>query len=86
VDQFQLFSQSAEPIQRCCSGGARCETRAHDEHIKNLPKGQMEILMTDDIRGTLHKLLHIRPPQNIRIPISSRNCFRGCWQKQAVDS
>jgi len=24
------------------------ETRALDEHIKNLPKGQMEILMTDD--------------------------------------
>src|SRR5437899_7557892 len=28
------------------------ETRALDEHIKNLPKGQMEILMTDDTRGT----------------------------------
>jgi hypothetical protein len=24
--------------------------------------------MTDDTRGTLHKLLHIWPPQNIRIP------------------
>src|SRR6185312_9615626 len=30
------------------------ETRALDEHIKNLPKGQMEILMTDDSQGTLH--------------------------------
>src|SRR6267142_530906 len=28
------------------------ETRALDEHIKNLPKGQMQILMTDDTRGT----------------------------------
>ena len=44
------------------------ETRALDEHIKNLPKGQMEILMTDDTRGTLHQLLHIRPPQDVTIP------------------
>jgi len=44
------------------------ETRALDEHIKNLPKGQMEILMTDDTRGTLHQLLHIRPPQDVSIP------------------
>ena len=44
------------------------ETRALDEHIKNLPKGQMEILMTDDTRGTLHQLLHVRPPQDVTIP------------------
>src|SRR5215469_11850529 len=44
------------------------ETRALDEHIKNLPKGQMEILMTDDTRGTLHQLLHVRPPQEVTIP------------------
>ena len=44
------------------------ETRALDEHIKNLPKGQMEILMTDDRRGTLHQLLHVRPPQDVTIP------------------
>ena len=44
------------------------ETRALDEHIKNLPKGQMEILMTDDTRGTLHQLLHVRPPQEVGIP------------------
>jgi hypothetical protein len=44
------------------------ETRARDEHIKNLPKGQMEILMTDDTRGTLHQLLHVRPPQDVTIP------------------
>jgi hypothetical protein len=44
------------------------ETRALDEHIKNLPKGQMEILMTDDTRGTLHELLHIRPPEDVSIP------------------
>jgi hypothetical protein len=44
------------------------ETRALDGHIKNLPKGQMEILITDDSRGTLHQLLHIRPPQDVTIP------------------
>jgi hypothetical protein len=44
------------------------ETRALDEHIKNLPKGQMEILMTDDTRGTLHQLLHVRPPSDVTIP------------------
>jgi len=44
------------------------ETRALDEHIKNLPKGQMEILMTDDTRGTLHTLLHVRAPADVTIP------------------
>jgi hypothetical protein len=44
------------------------ETRALDEHIKNLPMGQMEILMTDDTRGTLHSHLHVRPPADIRVP------------------
>jgi hypothetical protein len=28
----------------------------------------MEILMTDDTRGTLHQLLHVRPPQDVSIP------------------
>ena len=44
------------------------ETRAHDEHIKNLPKGQMQILMTDDTRGTLHSHLHVRPPSDVTVP------------------
>jgi hypothetical protein len=44
------------------------ETRALDEHIKNLPKAQMEILMTDDVRGTLHTLLHVRAPEDVRVP------------------
>jgi hypothetical protein len=47
------------------SGDARV-----DEHIKNLPKGQMEILMTDNTRGTLHQLLHVRPPQDVTIPMA----------------
>ncbi len=28
----------------------------------------MEILMTDDTRGTLHTLLHVRPPADVTIP------------------
>ena len=44
------------------------ETRALDYHIKNLPKGQIEILMTDETRGTLHTLLHVRPPTDVTVP------------------
>ncbi|HEV2617559.1 MAG TPA: type IV secretory system conjugative DNA transfer family protein, partial [Candidatus Acidoferrales bacterium] len=44
------------------------ETRALDEHIKNMPKGQMQILMTDETRGTLHGHLHIRAPADTRVP------------------
>ena len=43
------------------------ETRALDYHIKNLPKGQMQILMTDETRGTLHTLLHVRPPADVTV-------------------
>ncbi len=28
----------------------------------------MEILMTDDTRGTLHAHLHVRPPTDVTIP------------------
>ncbi len=44
------------------------ETRALDEHIKNLPTAQMEILMTDHTQGTLHSLLHVRAPEDVRVP------------------
>jgi type IV secretory pathway TraG/TraD family ATPase VirD4 len=36
------------------------ETRAREDHIKNLPVGQMEILMTDPREGTLYSHLHVR--------------------------
>ncbi len=36
------------------------ETRAREDHIKNLPVGQLEILMTDPREGTLHSHLHVR--------------------------
>jgi hypothetical protein len=44
------------------------ETRSQDESIKNLPKGRMEILMSEDSRGTLHSLLQVRPPEEVGIP------------------
>lgn len=44
------------------------ETRALDEHIKKMPKGQMQILMTDESQGTLHAHLHVRPPSDVRVP------------------
>jgi hypothetical protein len=36
------------------------ETRAREDHIKNLPVGQMEILMVDNREGTRHSHLHVR--------------------------
>jgi hypothetical protein len=44
------------------------DTRAQDEHIKNLPVGQMQILMSDNRQGTLHSHLHVRVPRNYRFP------------------
>jgi hypothetical protein len=44
------------------------ETRSQDDHIKNLPVGQMEILMTDHQRGTLHSHLHVRVPNEYAFP------------------
>lgn len=36
------------------------ETRAREDHIKNLPVGQMEILMVDNREGTRYGHLHVR--------------------------
>jgi type IV secretory pathway TraG/TraD family ATPase VirD4 len=44
------------------------EYRAKDLDVKTLPKGQMQILMTDDARGVLHSRLHVRAPENIAVP------------------
>src|SRR5580704_10857115 len=56
-----------ERFEKGTSGSEREEReyRAEDERIKNLPKGQMQILMTDDTQGTLHRHLHVRPPQDV---------------------
>jgi TraM recognition site of TraD and TraG len=51
------------------------ETRALDYHIKNLPKGQVELLMTDESQGTLHTTLSVRPPADIRAPAFEPEVF-----------
>jgi len=68
MEKGKLFGfESYEETGRAVDVETR-ETRSLDEHIKNLPKGQMEILMTDDTRGTLHAHLHVRPPTDVTIP------------------
>ncbi len=64
----QLFGW--ERFERGTSGSEREEReyRAEDERIKNLPKGQMQVLMTDDTEGTLHRHLHVRRPLDIALP------------------
>ena len=39
-----------------------------EREVKNLGKGQMQVLMTDDTQGTLHTHLHVRPPTDIAVP------------------
>src|SRR5260370_25458929 len=56
-ERFQKGMSATEREER--------EYRAEDEKIKNLPKGQMQILMTDDSKGTLHRHLHVRTPPNV---------------------
>jgi len=51
------------------------EYRAKDLDVKTLPKGQMQILMTDDVRGVLHSRLHIRAPQEIQVPCFEPELF-----------
>jgi TraM recognition site of TraD and TraG len=68
MQRWKLFGyERYEQTERAVDREER-ETRALDEHIKNLPKAQMEILMTDDARGTLHGLLQVRTPEDVSIP------------------
>jgi hypothetical protein len=69
MERWRLFGyEKYEKTNRAVESEGR-ETRALDEHIKNLPTGQMEILMTDDTRGTLHGRLHVRPPAEVALPL-----------------
>ena len=67
VQRTGVFEDKYEPIGFGSETDIK-ETRAQDEHIKNLPVGQMEILMTDRLQGTLHSHLHVRAPRNYRFP------------------
>lgn len=67
VQRTGIFEEKYEPIGFGSETDIK-DTRAQDEHIKNLPVGQMEILMTDCRQGTLHSHLHVRRPLNYRFP------------------
>jgi hypothetical protein len=51
------------------------EYRVRDLDVKTLPKGQMQILMTDDTRGVLHSRLHIRAPEDACLPYFEPELF-----------
>ena len=51
------------------------DTLAQDEHIKKMPVGQMEILMTDPFRGTIHKHLHIKKAFSHWLPQMPMNVY-----------
>ncbi len=44
------------------------EYRVEEREVKNLGKGQMQVLMTDDTEGTLHTHLHVRAPRDVSVP------------------
>ena len=67
VQRTGVFEEKYEPIGFGSETDIK-DTRAQEEHIKNLPVGQMEILMTDPLQGTLHSHLHVRRPRNYRFP------------------
>jgi hypothetical protein len=67
VQRKGVFEDRYEPIGFGSETDIK-DTRAEDEHIKNLPVGQMEILMTDNRRGTLHSHLHVRVPRQYKFP------------------
>jgi hypothetical protein len=66
VQQTGVFQKKYEEIGFGSETEIR-ETRSHEEHIKNLPVGQMEILMTDNRLGTLHSHLHVRRPAEFQL-------------------
>jgi hypothetical protein len=67
VQRTGVFEEKYKPIGFGSETDTK-ETRAQDEQIKNLPVGQMQILMTDKEQGTLHSHLHVRVPRNYRFP------------------
>ena len=67
VRRTGVFEEDYEPVGFGSETDIK-DTRAQDEHIKNLPVGQMEILMADNRQGTLHSHLHVRVPHQYRFP------------------
>lgn len=65
------------------------DTTAQDEHLKKMPTGQMELLMSDHSRGLIHKHVHIRrgiqhlateiPPTTYPATLSRRKHSEGLY-------
>ena len=73
-----VLAQTRQAVER-----EERETRAPDKQFKNLHNGQMEILMTDDIRGTLDTQAHVRPPANESIPNFEPEIYPGLHHSRA---
>ena len=84
VQRTGVFEDKYEPIGFGSETDIK-ETRAQDEHIKNLPVGQMEILMTDRLQGTLHSHLHVRAPRNYRFPGLEPNIYPRLYSPSHLD-
>ncbi len=84
VERKGVFEDSYEPIGFGSETDIK-DTRAEDEHIKNLPVGQMEILMTDSRQGTLHSHLHVRVPRNYRFPGFQPQIFPRTYSASCLD-
>ena len=61
---YERFQRGATATER-----EEKEYRVQDRQVKNLGKGQMQVLMTDDTEGTLYTHLHVRAPSDARTPL-----------------
>jgi hypothetical protein len=84
VQRTGIFEDKYEPIGFGSETDIK-DTRAQDEHIKNLPVGQMEILMTDSRQGTLHSHLHVRVPRKYRFPGFEPRVYPGLYSPSQLE-
>jgi len=84
VERTGVFEEKYKPLGFGSETDIK-DTRAQDEHIKNLPVGQMEILMTDNRQGTLHSHLHVRVPRNCRFPGLEPKIYPRLYSASHVD-
>jgi DNA segregation ATPase FtsK/SpoIIIE-like protein len=64
----QIFSYERFERGNTATEREEMEYRVQEREVKNLGKGQMQVLMTDDTEGTLHSHLHVRAPLDVRVP------------------
>jgi hypothetical protein len=83
VRRLKFFGYEAYTATGAGTEREDLETRAMDYHIKNLPAGQVELLMTDETQGTLHGALSVRAPEDIQVPGFSPEVFPRLLQSRA---